>query len=190
MATHSVIKRQVGSEDSIVGRLRSLLASMEMTEIARRTGYSVSTVYHYLNGRKITAAFCAACVRHLGLNAAWVLGGRGSPAIEHDGQRSEESAESLLAAVEGAMSLARERLRELDSPLRPERLGRLRELRAGELNLQKTTEPKIVPVVTAMLRHAENLLLANDYAPILRERCLGDGGRCVGRVRLGGRAGV
>ena len=64
---------------TIAQRLRELSGLFSQTEISRRTGIPRSTITWYIAGRKIPASLCAKLIREFGVNATWLMFGRGDP---------------------------------------------------------------------------------------------------------------
>ncbi|MBE7490425.1 MAG: hypothetical protein HS108_01475 [Planctomycetes bacterium] len=59
------------------GRLRELTARHPQAEIARKCGSSKANVHRWLGGNRIPASLCAAVIENLGVDAGWLMVGRG-----------------------------------------------------------------------------------------------------------------
>ncbi|MBZ0136732.1 MAG: helix-turn-helix transcriptional regulator [Planctomycetes bacterium] len=84
-------------------RLKRLVAERSQSDVARKTGAQVAAVNRYVHGARIPGAFCAALVRGLDVNPAWLLMGEGSPYLGDVPERTARLGENLLELVE-AMS--------------------------------------------------------------------------------------
>lgn len=100
---HSGAERRAGcSLDALHARLRSVVGSCSIAEVARRTGFCAETARRYLNSSAPSVAFVSEVCREWNVNANWLLFGE---APEH-GRSFATQVASLLAESDGAEILA------------------------------------------------------------------------------------
>lgn len=96
-------------EQRIRARLRELTSRHPQAEIARKAGISKANVHRYLNKNRIPASLCAAIIENLGVNANWLMTGRGQ--APKTGKAAPESqganTASLMELVESMNHAAR-----------------------------------------------------------------------------------
>lgn len=97
-------------ESSLRQRLNTLAREHPQAEIARKTGVSPANVNRYLKQNRIPASFCAALVKGLGVNPAWLLAGEGTPKLADVASGNEKLAGNLLELVQAMDSVATMRL--------------------------------------------------------------------------------
>jgi tetratricopeptide (TPR) repeat protein len=97
-------------EAEIRRRLQSVAKAHPQAEIARKTGTSPANVNRYLKQNRIPVSFCAALVKGLGVNPAWLLVGEGTPYLADVASGNEKLATNLLALVQAMSSVASMRL--------------------------------------------------------------------------------
>jgi hypothetical protein len=130
--------RETATDDvAIRERLNRLVAERSQSEIARRTNTGVAAVNRYVHGARIPAAFCAALVRGLGVNPAWLLMGEGAPYLADVHGDTVKLGENMLELVE-AMSAASQML--LGSLTGQHHLKLLRELNEALLAHERLRE--------------------------------------------------
>ncbi|CAG0932418.1 hypothetical protein PLCT1_02075 [Planctomycetaceae bacterium] len=91
-------------------RLLTVARAHPQAEIARKTGASPANVNRYLKQNRIPAAICAALVKGLGVNPAWLLAGEGTPYLADVASGNEKLAGNLLELVQAMDSVASMRL--------------------------------------------------------------------------------
>jgi hypothetical protein len=100
--------------DSETIALRSRLARLaeqhSRSEIARRTGTSVANVSRYLQSTRMPAEFCAALVKHMGINPAWLLAGEGTQLLSDITAGTANMAGDLLQLVEAMNAVGQMRM--------------------------------------------------------------------------------
>ena len=89
-------------EQRIRARLRELTARHPQAEIARKAGISKANVHRYLNKNRIPASLCSAIIENLGVNANWLMTGRGQAprADKAPAEPAGANAASLMAVPE------------------------------------------------------------------------------------------
>lgn len=82
-------------------RIKSVLEGKSIRAIASDTGLCAETVRRYLTSSKFPAEFIARLSEHYGLNADWLLFGRGVPHAENAGTHAlaQSSTPSLLREI-------------------------------------------------------------------------------------------
>lgn len=142
-------------EENIRARLRELTATYPQAEIARKAGISKANVHRYLKRNRIPASLCAAIVEHLGVNANWLLCGRGAPlgtgaaaAATAGPAPAAAQATGLLEMVESMNHAARLNLGALSGK---QHLRAARELSDG-LARYEDTRRRLSSVVAGVLR--------------------------------------
>jgi hypothetical protein len=94
----------------IQNRVRELTKAVSQSEIARRTGTPVSSVNRYLGQSRVPADFCAALVRGLGVNPAWLLTGEGATYLSDVTAGTADLAKGMLELVNSLVAVSRMRL--------------------------------------------------------------------------------
>lgn len=96
-------------EQRIRARLRELTARHPQAEIARKAGISKANVHRYLNKNRIPASLCSAIIENLGVNANWLMTGRGQAprADKAPPEPAGANAASLMELVESMNHAAR-----------------------------------------------------------------------------------
>ena len=97
-------------EADVRKRLTQIARQHPQAEIARKTGASPANVNRYLKQNRIPASFCAALVKGLGVNPAWLLAGEGTPYLADVASGNEKLAGNLLELVQAMDSVASMRL--------------------------------------------------------------------------------
>lgn len=123
--------------NELAERLEVALRGRVHAEVARRIGTSAPNVSRYLRGTRVPADFCAALVNEFGVNANWLLTGKGAPFSAEIAASGEQLAGSLLELVEAMNVVARMRIGAVSS----QRQGRmLRELSDATRNYERVRD--------------------------------------------------
>lgn len=91
-------------------RLAQLTKGKSRTDIARLTGTSLTNVSRYLKDTRMPAEFCAALVKALDVNPAWLLTGEGTPFVSDITASTASMAGNLLELVEAMNAVSQMRL--------------------------------------------------------------------------------
>jgi len=118
-------------------RLAKLAEQHSQSDIARRTGTSVANVSRYLKGTRMPAEFCAALVKQMGVNPAWLLAGEGTPLVSDITAGTTSMAGDLLQLVDAMNAVSQMRLGALTGK---HHLRVLRELNEALLTYEKLRE--------------------------------------------------
>ncbi|NUQ33982.1 MAG: helix-turn-helix transcriptional regulator [Planctomycetaceae bacterium] len=91
-------------------RLIQLAEDHPQSDIARKTNTPQSSVSRYLKERKVPAEFCAALIRNLGVNPAWLLAGEGTRYTADVTADAGDTASQLVELVGAMNTVARLKL--------------------------------------------------------------------------------
>ncbi|MCC7509414.1 MAG: helix-turn-helix transcriptional regulator [Planctomycetes bacterium] len=144
--------------EALRARLALLTKGRSQSEIARRTGTSVANVNRYLKGTRMSAEFCAALVKGLGVNPAWLLAGEGTPFVSDITAGTSAMAGNLLELVEAMNVVSQMRLGALTGK---HHLGVLRSLNDALTTyeaLRKRLNEQSVPIFGQLLADTEKAL--------------------------------
>ncbi|MEN0020083.1 MAG: helix-turn-helix transcriptional regulator [Planctomycetota bacterium] len=91
------------ADDALHERLATVAGNQSFREIARQTGLNAETVRRYMQGQAPSAEFLVALCKTLGINAEWLLLGKGPMRADdiHEEALKAASAGDLLIAMSG-----------------------------------------------------------------------------------------
>ncbi|MBX3460951.1 MAG: helix-turn-helix transcriptional regulator [Planctomycetes bacterium] len=144
--------------DALRKRLALLAQGRSQSEIARKTGTSVANVNRYLKGTRMSAEFCAALVKGLGVNPAWLLAGEGTPFVSDITAGTASMAGNLLELVEAMNAVSQMRLGALTGK---HHLGVLRGLNDALTTyetLRKRLNEQSAPIFSQLLADIERAM--------------------------------
>jgi hypothetical protein len=161
-----------GSGNDLQQRIKQLCDEYTMSEVARRTGTPVSSVHRYVTGARVPAEFCAAIVRSIGVNPAWLLVGEGSRMLSEVPMRAAAVADDMLEVVEAMNAVERMRLGSLVGSKHGKTLVDLNDALMRHSSLRERLEKSVVPIAKELL---DLLFQATDKRELSRAQELHKG---------------
>ena len=145
-------------ESSVTTRLQVLAQGRSQSELARLTGTSVANVNRYLRGRRVPAEFCAALVRGLGVNPAWLLTGDGAPFVADVATGTAKMAGDVLELVEAMNAVSQVRLGALAGKHHMRVLRELNDALLRHEDLRQRLNKQSAPIFLRLLDDLEKVL--------------------------------
>lgn len=145
--TQTQAKASPGGGNALCARVSELCRQFTLSEVARRSQTPISSVHRYVGGARVPAEFCAALVKGLGINPAWLLMGEGAPMLADVPQRTAKVAGGMLEIIEAMNAVSHMRLGSLAGKENRRVLRELDEAMKRHESLRGKLNEHVAPVV-------------------------------------------